>query len=323
MRTRLTDLLGIRHPIVEGGMQWVGRAELAAAVSNAGALGMISARTQPDPQALLREITRARALTQAPFGVNLSLPLIGAALEHTPWVDAIVQGGVRVVETAGNKPHAVIAALKAHRVTVIHKCTSLRHALSAERIGADIVSIDGFEAAGHIGEDDVGSMVLVPLVRRQLRIPVIASGGIADGAGMAAALALGADGVNLGTRFMLTRESPVHDALKRAMLASDVCATLLIKRSLRRTGRFFRNAVSEQILARENRPGGTSHEELRGLLSAAGAAQAYGDGLVDAGVVCASQVVGLVNDMPSCAELVARMATECRAALEAARALAA
>lgn len=318
MKTGITDLLGIRYPIVEGGMQWVGRAELAAAVSNAGALGMVTARTQPTPKALCQEIARTRALTREPFGVNLTLSLLDQAMRYDDWVDAIVSSGVRIVETAGNNPQPVIARLKAHGITVIHKCTSVRHALSAERLGVDIISIDGFEAAGHPGEDDVPLLVLLPAARRALRVPVIASGGIADGRAMAAALVLGADGVNMGTRFMLTQESAVHEQVKQTLLAASERDTVLIKRSLKRTARHFDNTVAREVLAMEHRPGGASHEELRQLLSGAHGRNALETGDVGAGLITASQVIGLIDDLPTCAELVARMVSECRAALEAA-----
>lgn len=318
MKTRITALLGIRYPIVEGGMQWVGRAELAAAVSNAGALGMVTARTQPTPDALCREIARTRALTREPFGVNLTLSLLDQALRYDDWVDAIVSSGVRIVETAGNNPQPVIARLKEHGITVIHKCTSVRHALSAQRLGVDIISIDGFEAAGHPGEDDVPLLVLLPAARRALRVPVIASGGIADGRAMAAALVLGADGVNMGTRFMLTQESAVHEQVKQTLLAASERDTVLIKRSLRRTARHFNNPVAREVLALERRPGGAGHDELRQLLSGARGRSALETGEVNAGLITASQVIGLIDDLPTCAELVTRMVSECRSALEAA-----
>ena len=254
MKTRITELLGVEFPIVEGGMQWVGRAELAAAVSNAGAFGMVTARTQATPDDLRREIDRTRELTAKPFGVNLTLSFSAQDVSYDGWVDAIIYGGIKVVETAGNNPQTVIARLKKHGITIIHKCTTVRHALSAQRQGVDVISIDGFEAAGHPGEDDVPLLVLLPAARRALEIPVIASGGICDGRGMAAALALGADGVNMGTRFMLTRESAIHDEVKRTLLAASERDTTLIKRTFKRTARFFTNPVSQEIVAMERRP---------------------------------------------------------------------
>jgi NAD(P)H-dependent flavin oxidoreductase YrpB (nitropropane dioxygenase family) len=315
MKTRITELLGIRYPIVEGGMQWVGRAELAAAVSNAGALGMVTARTQATPDALRREIDRTRELTPHPFGVNLTLSLTAQDVSYDGWVDAIVRSGVGIVETAGNNPQAVIDQLKAHGIKVIHKCTTVRHALTAERHGVDAISMDGFEAAGHPGEDDVPLLVLLPAAKRALKLPVIASGGIADGRSMAAALVLGADGVNMGTRFMLTRESAVHDNVKRTLLGATERDTTLIKRSLRRTARYFTNPVAQEVVALERRPGGASYDELQHLLAGSRGRAALESGDTDAGLICASQVIGLIDDIPTCAELVARMVAECRAAL--------
>jgi NAD(P)H-dependent flavin oxidoreductase YrpB (nitropropane dioxygenase family) len=319
MRTRITELLGIRYPIVEGGMQWVGRAELAAAVSNAGALGMVTARTQATPDELRREIDRTRELTPHPFGVNLTLSLTAKDVNYDGWVEAIVRSGVGVVETAGNNPQAVIATLKEHGIRIIHKCTSVRHALSAERLGVDAISIDGFEAAGHPGEDDVPLLVLLPAARRALKVPVIASGGIADGRSMAAALVLGADGVNMGTRFMLTRESAIHENVKRTLLAASERDTTLIKRTLKRTARYFTNPVSQEVVAMERRPGGAGYDDLQHLLSGSRGRAALETGDADAGLICASQVIGLVDDVPSCAELVARMVAECRDGLAAAQ----
>lgn len=321
MKTRITELLGVKYPIVEGGMQWVGRAELAAAVSNAGAFGMVTARTQPSPEDLLREIARTRQLTDKPFGVNLTLSLAAADVSYDGWLDAIIESGVKVVETAGNKPHTVIDRLKTHGIKVIHKCTSVRHALSAEQAGVDVISIDAFEAAGHPGEDDVPGMILFPVARRKLKVPVLASGGIADGRSMAAALALGADGVNLGTRFMLTQESPIHDNVKRKLLGSSELDTTLIKRTLRRTARFYANAVSEEIVALERRPGGATYDDLQHLLSGSRGNAALAAGDVDGGLICASQVIGLIDDIPSCAEVVARMVADCRVSLDAALAV--
>jgi nitronate monooxygenase len=315
MKTRITELLGIAYPIVEGGMQWVGRAELAAAVSNGGALGMVTARTQPDPEAMLREIARTRQLTGKPFGVNLTLSSSNKGVTYDGWVDGIIESGVKVVETAGNNPRPVIERLKAHGITIIHKCTSVRHALSAERYGVDVISIDGFEAAGHPGEDDVPGLVLIPAAVRALKVPVIASGGIADGQGMAAALTLGAEGINMGTRFTLTQESYIHDNIKRALLAATERDTTLIKRTLKHTARFFKNPVSDEIVSIERRPGGASYEDIQHLMAGSRGRKALEGGDVNAGLVCASQVIGLVDDLPTCAELIERMVWECRASL--------
>jgi len=315
MKTRLTELLDIRYPIVQGGMQWVGRAELAAAVSNAGALGMVTARTQPTPERLILEIERTRQLTDKPFGVNLTLSVLAKNVGYDDWIEAIIASGVKVVETAGNNPDALVPRFKAHGIRIIHKCTSVRHALAAERCGVDVISIDGFEAAGHPGEDDVPLMVIVPATKRQVKIPVIASGGIADGRSMAAAMLLGADGVNVGTRFMMSRESAIHDDVKQALLRATERDTTLIKRSLRHTGRFFTNAVSREIVALERRPQGATYDDLKELLSGPRGRDAMISGRVDDGLICASQVIGLIDDIPNCGELVRRMTQDCRASL--------
>ncbi|MCY1403725.1 Nitronate monooxygenase [compost metagenome] len=315
MKTRITELLGIEYPIIEGGMQWVGRAELAAAVSNAGALGMVTARTQPSPADLQGEIERTRRLTDKPFGVNLTLSFAAQGVDYSDWVNAIVESGVQVVETAGNNPAPVIGRLKEHGIKVIHKCTSVRHALSAERCGADVISIDGFEAAGHIGEENVALMVMLPSVLREVKIPVIASGGIADGRALAAALVLGAEGVNMGTRFMLSQESAIHENVKQRLLAASERDTLLIKRTLGHTARFFSNAVTQEIVELERQLERATYDDLKHLLSGARGHLALQSGNTDDGLICASQVIGLIDDLPTCAELVARIVADCRAAL--------
>lgn len=315
MKTRITELLGIRYPIVMGGMQWIGRAPLAAAVSNAGGLGMVTARTQPTPDALRHEIARTRQLTDQPFGVNLTLSLMNEAVTYDDWVEAIVASGVRIVETAGNNPKPVIEALKAHHITVIHKCTAVRHALSAERLGVDVISMDSFEAAGHIGDGDVSGMVMIPTTARAVKIPVIASGGIWGGRALAAALVLGADGVNVGTRFILTQECEVHENIKQMLCKGTELDTALVKRTLGRTARYFRNSVSDEVLAMEHRPGGATWADMQDLLSGARNRQALESGDFHAGLVCASQAVAVIDDIPSCDTLIARMVQEARSAL--------
>src|SRR5213082_727784 len=218
IRTRFTELVGVEHPIVQGGMQWVGRAELVAAVANAGALGFITALTQPTPEDLVKEIARCRGLTDKPFGVNLTiLPSIKPP-PYAEYRQAIIESGIKIVETAGNKPQEHVTEFKKHGIVVVHKCTSVRHALSAERMGVDAISIDGFECAGHPGEDDTPGLILIPAAANKIKIPMIASGGFADARGLVAALALGADGVNMGTRFLATAEAPVHDNVKRRLV---------------------------------------------------------------------------------------------------------
>ncbi|CAN5226772.1 nitronate monooxygenase family protein [soil metagenome] len=323
MKTRITELLGIRYPILQGGMQWVGTAEMASAVSNAGGLGVLTALTQPSPDALAEEISRCRAMTDAPFGVNLTiLPSVNPP-PYAEYVDVVIRSGIRVVETAGNSPKAFIEKLKAAGVTIVHKCTSVRHALSAERNGVDVVSIDGFECAGHPGEDDVGGLVLIPLAARQLRIPVIASGGIASGAGMAAALALGAEGVNMGTRFCATVEAPVHENIKQALVRASERETNLIFRTLHNSGRVLKNAVSDEVVATERRPGGCEFKDIQPLVAGQRGRATLQSGDVDGGLVWAGQTVGLIHDIPTCAELLERMVAECRASLARATALSA
>jgi len=312
MKTRVTERLGIAWPIIQGGMMWVGVAELAAAVSNAGGLGILTALTQPTPDDLRREIERTRALTDKPFGVNLTLLPSVKPPPYAEYVAAIVESGIRVVETAGRSPREYIDTFKENGIAVLHKCTSVRHALSAERDGVDIVSIDGLECAGHPGEDDIGGLVLIPAAARALKIPIVASGGIADGRGMAAALALGAEGVNMGTRFCVTREANIHDDIKQALVKANERDTALIFRSLRNTARVFRNAIAEEVRSIEGRPGGCAFEDIRPLVLGTRGREALRTGEVDGGVITAGQCIGLIDDVPTCAELIERMVAECR-----------
>ncbi|MGA0026731.1 MAG: NAD(P)H-dependent flavin oxidoreductase [Steroidobacteraceae bacterium] len=304
-------MLGICHPIIQGGMQWVGRAELASAVANAGGLGILTALTQPDPDQLRAEIARCRKMTDRPFGVNLTILPAASPPPYAAYVDAIIDSGIRGVETAGNSPREFVERFKANGITIIHKCTTVRHALSAERNGVDIVSIDGFECAGHPGEDDIPGLVLIPLAAQALSIPVIASGGIADGRGMAAAMMLGAEGINMGTRFVCTREAPVHEAAKAALVGASERDTRLIFRTLRNTSRVLRNAVSEEVVSLERRPGGCVFDDLRPLVAGARGRQAWETGETDTGVMTAGMVVGLIRDVPTCAELMERIVAEC------------
>ncbi|EHP6177659.1 NAD(P)H-dependent flavin oxidoreductase [Escherichia coli] len=320
IKTRVSELLGTRYPIIQGGMMWVGTAEMAAPVSNAGGLGVLTALTQPTPEALAAEIIRCREMTDKPFGVNLTLlPSINPP-PYEAYLDVVIDSGVKVLETAGNNPREFIAKAKAAGVKVVHKCVAVRHALSAERNGVDAVSIDGFECAGHPGEEDIGGLILIPLAARKLQIPVIASGGIGDGRGLAAALALGAEGINMGTRFCATREAPIHDHIKRALLDASERDTRLIFRSLKNTARVLRNAISEEVVATERRPGGCEFEDIRPLVAGARGKVALDSGEVDGGVITAGQVVGLIDDIPSCAELIERMVEECRERLAVAQA---
>lgn len=321
MKTLLTNMLNIQYPIVQGGMQGVGRAELASAVSNAGGLGILTALTQPTPDALRAEIERCRQMTDKPFGVNLTMLPSTNPPPYLEYVRAIIESGVKIVETAGNSPKEFIALFKEAGVRILHKCTSVRHALSAERNGVDVISIDGFEAAGHPGEDDVPGLVLIPAAARALKIPVIASGGIADGHGMAAALTLGAQGINMGTRFMLTKEAPIHDAIKQAIVAGTERDTKVILKPFRNTARVFRNAISEQVAELEKRPGAT-FDDIRDLVSGVRGRAALESGAVDDGLLWAGVGIGLMNDIPTCAELIERIVSECRQSLTAAMRLA-
>jgi len=315
MKTRITELLRIRYPIIQGGMMWVGRAELAAAVSNAGGLGTLTALTQPSPEALLQEVRRCRAMTQAPFAVNLTILPSAAPPPYADYAQAIVDSGVRIVETAGQQPEAITELFKSKGLVIVHKCTSVRHALSAQRRGASAISIDGFECAGHPGEDDIPGLILIPAACARLTIPVVASGGIANGRTMAAALALGADGVNMGTRFMLTREAPVHEHVKAALVQASERDTTLIFRGLRNTARVWRNPVSAAVNQLEQRPEGASFEDRRSWVAGARGRKALEEGSVDDGLIWAGQCLGLIDDVPSCAELIQRMVAECRLAL--------
>jgi NADH:quinone reductase (non-electrogenic) len=321
MRTQVTELLGIEYPIIQGGMQWVGYAELASAVSNAGGLGILTALTQPTPEDLRREIERCRGMTDKPFGVNLTiLPAIKTP-PYAEYLSAIIESGIKIVETAGNNPKDMLPRLKEHGIKTIHKCTSVRHALSAERHGIDIVSIDGFECAGHPGEDDVPGLILFPAAVRALKVPIVASGGIGDGRGMAAALALGAQGINMGTRFMCTKEAPIHDNIKQALVAAGERDTNLMFRTMHNTARVFKNAVSTEVVAMERR--GARFEEVRHLVTGARGKVALNNGEVDGGVISAGMVIGLIDDVPTCAELIQRIVRECREHLRAAAAMAA
>lgn len=322
MKTRVTGMLGIRYPIIQGGMMWVGTAELSSAVSNAGGLGILTALTQPTPEALAKEIERCRGMTDAPFGVNLTiLPTIKPP-PYEAYLDAIFDSGVRILETAGNNPTTFIDKAKARGVTLIHKCVAVRHALSAQRNGVDIISIDGFECAGYPGEDDVPGLVLIPLAVQALDVPVIASGGIGDGRGMAAALALGAEGVNMGTRFCATQEAPIHDNIKQALVQASERDTNLMFRTLHNTARVLKNAISDEVVSMERRPGGCEFKEIRHLVAGPRGRAALENGTPDDGVVWAGMIVGLIDDVPTVAELIERIVADCRESLRRASALA-
>jgi NADH:quinone reductase (non-electrogenic) len=310
-RTRITELLGIRYPILQGGMRWAARAELAAAVANAGGLGFISAHTQPTAADLAAEIRKARTLTQGRLGVNLTLLAANTGLDYDGYVATIVAENVTAVETAGSNPARYIETLKKAGILILHKCVTVRHALKAESLGVDAVSIDSFECAGHPGEDDVPGLVLIPVAASKLRIPVVACGGIADGRGLVAALALGAEGINMGTRFMMTKESPLHPALKQRLMQASERDTVLIGRSYRDSSRVMRNSVSAKVLELEKR-GGVTHHDLLPLIGAESWMKAMATGDAEGGAIPLGLSVGLANDVPSCAELIDRMVCEAR-----------
>ena len=284
---------------------------MAAAVSNAGGLGIITALTQPTPEALIKEIERCRTMTDKPFGVNLTiLPSINPP-PYDEYMDAIIDSGVKILETAGSNPKTFIGKAKAANLITIHKCVTVRHALSAERQGIDIISIDGFECAGHPGEEDIGGLILIPAAAKQLSVPILASGGIGDGRGLAAALVLGAEGINMGTRFCATVEAPMHNDIKQALVNATERDTRLIFRTLNNTARVLKNAISEEVVAKENREGGVEFAEIRPLVAGARGQAALNSGEVDNGVITAGQVVGLIDDIPTCAELIERIVADC------------
>lgn len=307
MRTRITDLLGIKHPIIQGGMHFVGLAELASAVSNAGGLGILTGLTQRTPEMLAKEIARCKEMTDQPFGVNLTFLPMFKAPPYPEYIAAIIEGGIKIVETAGRSPEAYMPALKEAGVKVIHKCTSVRHALKAERIGCDAVSIDGFECAGHPGEDDIPGLILLPRAADSLKIPFVASGGMADARSLVAALALGAEGINCGTRFVATREAPVHEKVKQAIVDATELDTRLIMRSLRNTERVLNNAGVDKIREIEQEKGAALtiddiHDQVAGVYP-----KVMIDGDLDSGAWSCGLVAGLIHDIPSVQELVDRI----------------
>jgi nitronate monooxygenase len=304
MKTRITELLGIEHPIIQGGMHYVGFAELAAAVSNAGGLGIITGLTQTSAGDLANEIAKCRDMTDKPFGVNLTfLPSLSAP-DYPAYIRAIIDGGVTVVETAGRNPQEHLPALQDAGIRIIHKCTSVRHSLKAQAIGCDAVSVDGFECGGHPGEDDIPNMILLPRAADELEIPFVASGGMADARSLVAALAMGADGINMGTRFIATREAPVHNRVKKAIVAASELDTRLVMRPLRNTERVLNNAAAESLLEKEQRLGSDLKfediiDEVAGVYP-----KIMLDGDMDAGVWSCGMVAGLIDDIPTCKQLI-------------------
>ena len=316
MKTRITELFGIEHPIIQGGMHYVGFAELASAVSNAGGLGIITGLTQPTPKDLANEIAKCREMTDKPFGVNLTfLPTVSSP-DYPGYIEAILEGGVRIVETAGRNPQPYLPALHEAGVKVIHKCTSVRHALKAEKIGCDAVSVDGFECGGHPGEDDIPNMILLPRAAEELKIPFVSSGGMADGRSLVASLAMGAEGMNMGTRFIATKEAPVHENVKQAIVAASELDTRLVMRPLRNTERVLNNAAVERLLEKEKKLGPDLKfediiEEVAGVYP-----RIMMEGDMDAGAWSCGMVAGLIHDIPTCKELIDRIMSEADALIQ-------
>ncbi|KAI9844526.1 MAG: hypothetical protein M1838_002153 [Thelocarpon superellum] len=319
--TALTRKLGIKIPVVQGGMQWVGYAELASAVSNAGGLGILTALTQPSPDELRKEIRRCRTMTKNPFGVNLTLLPALVPPDYAGYARAIIEEGVTIVETAGNSPGPVIKLLKAAGITILHKCTTIRHAQSAIKLGVDFLSIDGFECAGHVGESDITNFILLSRARQSLAVPFIASGGFADGQGLAAALSLGAEGINMGTRFMCTVEAPIHQKIKQAIVDADEHDTELVLRRWRNTSRLFGNKVAKEAVKVERESMSGKFEEIAPLVSGKRGREVFINGDADYGVWTAGQVMGLIHDIPTCDELVKRIERDAESTLNRASSL--
>ena len=309
MKTRFTEMFGVRHPIAQGGMQWVGTAELVSAVASAGGLGFLTALTQPSPRALADEIARCRSMTDQPFGVNLTVFPTISPPDYNGYAQVIIDSGVKIVETAGTPAVAEQWAMfKAAGLRIIHKCTSVRHALSAERKGVDAISIDGFECAGHPGEDDIPGLILIPAAADKVRIPILASGGFGDGRGLVAALALGADGINMGTRFCATQEAPIHDGIKRAIVANDERATELMFRSYRNTARVAKNSISVEAIRIERE--GNPFEAIAHLVKGSRGREGLENGDPEHGIWSAGMVQGLIHDVPTVKALIDRIVAE-------------
>lgn len=319
--TELTRRLGIKVPVVQGGMQWVGYAELASAVSNAGGLGILTALTQPTPEDLRKEIQKCKKMTNKPFGVNITLlPTINAP-PYEKYAQVVIDEGIKIVETAGNSPGPVIKMLKEHDTIILHKCTTIRHAASAVKLGVDFLSIDGFECAGHVGEHDITNFILLSRARQSLGVPFIASGGFADGQGLAAALALGAEGINMGTRFMCTVEAPIHQNIKQAIVDAQETDTDLVLRRWKNTSRLFRNKVTEAALEIEKTSKTGEFKEVQQYVSGQRGRQVFLNGDKDFGVWTAGQVIGLIHDIPTCNELITRIEVEAVEAMDRTRKL--
>ena len=314
LKTRITEMFDIEYPIVQGGLMWIATAELTSAVTNAGGMGFMTALSFPDADALRTEIRKCRQMTDKPFGINLTfLPTLRPP-NYPAYIDVCIEEGIGFIETAGRNPEPYMEQIKSADIRVIHKCTSVRHAIKAEKIGCDVVSIDGFEAAGHPGEDDVTSLVLIPLTKDAIKIPIIASGGFADGRGLVASLGLGADGMNMGTRFVATQEAPVHDNVKQALVDNSERDTRLIMRTLRNTERVLHNTVVEKILEIEKK-GDTKIEDIAQHVSGVIGKDMLEDGDMEKGVLAAGECMGLIHDIPTCRELLDRIMAEAEAVI--------
>jgi NAD(P)H-dependent flavin oxidoreductase YrpB (nitropropane dioxygenase family) len=316
LKTRITEMFGIERPIVQGGLMWIARSELAAGVANAGGIGFMTALTFQEPDDLRAEIRKCREMTDKPFGINFSfLPTLRQP-DYPTYINVCIEEGIKFIETAGRNPEPYMEQIKSAGIKVVHKCTSVRHAIKAEKIGCDAVSIDGFEAAGHPGEDDVTSLILIPLTRDAINIPIIASGGFADGRGLVAALGLGADGINMGTRFVATQEAPVHRKVKQTLVDHSELDTKLIMRTLRNTERVINNSVVEKVLEIEDGKGETKIEDLMPYVSGLVGKKMLEDGQMEKGIMVAGQSMGLVRDIPTCKELLDRIMDEAEAMIK-------
>jgi nitronate monooxygenase len=309
IKTKITEMFGVQHPIIQGGLMWVARAELTSAVANAGAMGFMTALTHPEPEILRREIKKCRDMTDKPFGINLTfLPSLRAP-DYPAYIDVCAEEGIKFIETAGRSPEQYMAQMKAAGMKVIHKCTSVRHALKAEKIGCDAVSIDGFECAGHPGEDDVTSLILIPVTKDALKIPIVASGGFGDGRGLIAALALGAEGMNMGSRFVATKEAPVHQNVKQLMVDKGELDTTLIMRPLRNTERVLNNSAAKAVTDIEKK-GNVTIDDIKHIVSGRVGLAMLEQGDIDKGILSIGQVIGLIKDIPTVAELIKNIMTE-------------
>ena len=317
IKTKITEMFGIKHPIIQGGMHYVGFAEMASAVANAGGLGIITGLTQKSPEDLAKEIAKCHEMTDKPFGVNLTFLPGFQEPDYPGYIQAIVEGGIKIVETAGRSPEAYMPDLKGAGIKVIHKCTSVRHSLKAEKIGGDAVSVDGFECGGHPGEDDIPNMILLPRAAEELSIPFVASGGMGNGQQLAAALSMGADGINMGTRFIATKEAPVHQNVKEALVAASELDTKLIMRPLRNTERVLANGAVDKILEKEKALGDDIQitdimDEVAGVYP-----KIMQEGTMDAGAWSCGMVAGLIHDIPTCSDLVERIVSDAEEIIKA------